>query len=128
MANFWQAAAAVAVAALLGAASAGDATRIFIGAENKLFALSGSSVIAKPIRGHGGQVVGVIDDLPTCAELVERIDERTKALETLLAKHQRGDGWAPYTDLSTDEVKALSKALDALSEEVAKVAGVVGTR
>lgn len=61
-------------------------------------------------------------------ELVERIDERTKALETLLAKHQRGDGWAPYTDLSTDEVKALSKALDALSEEVAKVAGVVGTR
>lgn len=48
------------VAALLGAASAGDATRIFIGAENKLFALSGSSVIAKPFRGHDGRVVGVV--------------------------------------------------------------------
>ncbi len=48
------------VAALLGAASAGDATRIFIGAENKLFALSGSSVIAKPFRGLDGRVVGVV--------------------------------------------------------------------
>ena len=48
------------VAARLGAASAGDATRIFIGAENKLFALSGSSVIAKPFRGHDGRVVGVV--------------------------------------------------------------------
>ena len=48
------------VASLLDSASAGDATRIFIGAENKLFALSGSSVIARPFRGPGGRVVGVV--------------------------------------------------------------------
>ena len=48
------------IASLLDSASAGEATRIFIGAENKLFALSGSSVIAKPFRGHDGRVVGVV--------------------------------------------------------------------
>ena len=48
------------VAALLDSARAGDATRIFIGAENKLFTLSGSSVIAKPFRGRDGRVVGVV--------------------------------------------------------------------
>lgn len=48
------------VAQLLDSASAGDATRIFIGAENKLFALSGSSVIARPFRGQDGRVVGVV--------------------------------------------------------------------
>ncbi len=48
------------IAALLDSASAGDATRIFIGAENKLFALSGSSVIARPFRGQDGRVVGVV--------------------------------------------------------------------
>ncbi|WP_174291491.1 heat-inducible transcriptional repressor HrcA [Sphingomonas bacterium] len=48
------------VAGLLDSASAGDATRIFIGAENRLFALSGSSVIARPFRGTDGRVVGVV--------------------------------------------------------------------
>lgn len=48
------------IAALLESARAGNATRIFIGAENKLFALSGSSVIAKPFRGADGRVVGVV--------------------------------------------------------------------
>lgn len=48
------------VAQLLDSASAGNATRIFIGAENKLFALSGSSVIARPFRGQDGRVVGVV--------------------------------------------------------------------
>ena len=48
------------VAALLESARTGDATRIFIGAENRLFALSGSSVIARPFRGTDGRVVGVV--------------------------------------------------------------------
>ena len=48
------------IAALLDSARAGDATRIFIGAENEMFALSGSSVIARPFRGAGGRVVGVV--------------------------------------------------------------------
>ena len=48
------------IASLLESARSGDATQIFIGAENKLFSLSGSSVIARPFRGIGGQVVGVV--------------------------------------------------------------------
>ena len=48
------------IAHLLDSARAGDSTRIFIGAENKLFALSGSSVIARPFRNLDGQVVGVV--------------------------------------------------------------------
>src|SRR3546814_4512981 len=39
------------IAQLLDSARDGSATRIFIGSENKLFSLSGSSVIAAPYRG-----------------------------------------------------------------------------
>lgn len=48
------------VAGLLESAREADATRIFIGAENRLFALSGSSVIASPYRDREGKVVGVL--------------------------------------------------------------------
>jgi heat-inducible transcriptional repressor len=48
------------VAGLLDSARGGDATRIFIGAETNLFALSGSSVIARPFHGRDGRVVGVV--------------------------------------------------------------------
>ena len=48
------------VAQLLDHARAAEATRIFIGAENPLFALSGSSVIAAPYRDREGKVVGVL--------------------------------------------------------------------
>jgi heat-inducible transcriptional repressor len=48
------------VAQLLDHARAAEATRIFIGAENPLFALSGSSVIAAPYRNREGRVVGVL--------------------------------------------------------------------
>ena len=48
------------VAELLDAAREAEATRIFIGAENRLFALSGSSVIASPYRDREGKVVGVV--------------------------------------------------------------------
>lgn len=58
-------------------------------------------------------------------ELVSSIDTKTTALEKILEQHVEGDGWALYTDLSDAEVKELSEALDALSEDVSKVAGVV---
>lgn len=45
---------------LLDLARDAEATRIFIGAENRLFALSGSSVIASPYRDREGRVVGVV--------------------------------------------------------------------
>jgi len=76
------------IAALLDSARAGDATRIFIGAENKLFALSGSSVIAKPFRGHDGRVVGVVGVIgPTrlnYARVVPMVDFTAATLARLL--------------------------------------------
>jgi heat-inducible transcriptional repressor len=76
------------VAKLLDSARAGDATRIFIGAENKLFALSGSSVIAKPFRGLDGQVVGVVGVIgPTrlnYARVVPMVDFTAATLARLM--------------------------------------------
>jgi heat-inducible transcriptional repressor len=48
------------VAELLENARQTEATRIFIGSENRLFSLSGSSVIAAPYRDRDGKVVGVL--------------------------------------------------------------------
>jgi heat-inducible transcriptional repressor len=45
---------------LLGAAREGEGVRIFIGSENPLFSLSGSSVIAAPYRDRDRNIVGVI--------------------------------------------------------------------
>lgn len=76
------------IAALLDSARAGDATRIFIGAENKLFALSGSSVIAKPFRGIDGRVVGVVGVIgPTrlnYARVVPMVDFTAATLARLM--------------------------------------------
>ena len=76
------------VAALLDSARAGDATRIFIGAENKLFALSGSAVIARPFRGHDGRIVGVVGVIgPTrlnYARVVPMVDFTAATLARLL--------------------------------------------
>ncbi|MDP1025749.1 heat-inducible transcriptional repressor HrcA [Sphingomonas sp. KR1UV-12] len=76
------------IASLLESARTGDATRIFIGAENKLFALSGSSVIARPFRGPGGQVVGVVGVIgPTrlnYARVVPMVDFTAATLARLM--------------------------------------------
>jgi len=48
------------IARLLDSARGARAMKIFIGSENKLFALSGSSVIAAPYHGADGRVVGVV--------------------------------------------------------------------
>ena len=48
------------IAELLDMAREAESTRIFIGSENRLFALSGSSVIASPYRDREGRVVGVV--------------------------------------------------------------------
>ena len=45
---------------LIGRAEAGDGVRIFIGSENKLFSLSGSSMIAAPFRDGDQRIVGVL--------------------------------------------------------------------
>ena len=45
---------------LLNRAETGEGVRIFIGAENKLFSLSGSSMVAAPFRDGNQRIVGVL--------------------------------------------------------------------
>jgi heat-inducible transcriptional repressor len=77
------------IARLLDSARAGQGMKIFIGSENKLFALSGSSVIAAPYRGGDGRVVGVVGVIgPTrlnYARVVPMVDFTAKALSRLMA-------------------------------------------
>jgi heat-inducible transcriptional repressor len=76
------------IAQLLGSAVEGAATRIFIGSENKLFALSGSSVIAAPWRGSDGRVIGVVGVIgPTrlnYARIVPMVDFTAQTLSRLM--------------------------------------------
>ncbi|MGB3379877.1 heat-inducible transcriptional repressor HrcA [Allopontixanthobacter sediminis] len=76
------------VAELLERARKADATRIFIGAENRLFALSGSSVIASPYRDREGKVVGVLGVIgPTrlnYARVVPMVDFTAQSLGKLI--------------------------------------------
>ena len=77
------------VATLLESAREADATRIFIGSENRLFGLSGSSVIASPYRDREGRVVGVLGVIgPTrlnYARVVPMVDLTARSLGKLIA-------------------------------------------
>ena len=77
------------IARLLDSAREGQGMKIFIGSENKLFALSGSSVIAAPYRGGDGKVVGVVGVIgPTrlnYARVVPMVDFTAQALSRLMA-------------------------------------------
>lgn len=76
------------VAELLDMAREADSTRIFIGSENRLFALSGSSVIASPYRDREGRVVGVVGVIgPTrlnYARVVPMVDFTAQSLGKLI--------------------------------------------
>jgi heat-inducible transcriptional repressor len=77
------------IAHLLERARDAPGCRIFIGSENRMFALSGSSVIAAPYRGSQGEVVGVVGVIgPTrlnYARVVPMVDFTAKALTRLMA-------------------------------------------
>jgi heat-inducible transcriptional repressor len=77
------------IARLLESARDAPGCRIFIGSENRMFALSGSSVIAAPYRGSHGDVVGVVGVIgPTrlnYARVVPMVDFTAKALTRLIA-------------------------------------------
>jgi heat-inducible transcriptional repressor len=77
------------IARLLDSARAGQGMKIFIGSENKLFALSGSSVIAAPYRDGDGKVVGVVGVIgPTrlnYARVVPMVDFTAQTLSRLMA-------------------------------------------
>ncbi len=76
------------IARLLDSAREAAATKVFIGAENNLFALSGSSVIAAPYHGRDGRVVGVVGVIgPTrlnYARIVPMVDFTAQTLTRLL--------------------------------------------
>ncbi len=77
------------IARVLEEARDAPGCRIFIGSENRMFALSGSSVIAAPYRGSQGEVVGVVGVIgPTrlnYARVVPMVDFTAKALTRLIA-------------------------------------------
>jgi heat-inducible transcriptional repressor len=76
------------IARLIDSAREAQSTRIFIGSENNLFSLSGSSVIAAPYREAGGKIVGVVGVIgPTrlnYARIVPMVDFTAQALSRLL--------------------------------------------
>ena len=76
------------IAQVLELAREGSATRIFIGSENKLFSLTGSSVIAAPYHGSDGRVVGVVGVIgPTrlnYARIVPMVDFTARQLSRLI--------------------------------------------
>jgi heat-inducible transcriptional repressor len=76
------------IARLLDSARQGQGIKIFIGSENKLFSLSGSSVIAAPYRGVDGRVVGVVGVIgPTrlnYARVVPMVDFTAQALTRMM--------------------------------------------
>ncbi len=76
------------IARLVDSARDAQSTRIFIGAENNLFSLSGSSVIAAPYSDEGGKVVGVVGVIgPTrlnYARIVPMVDFTAQTLSRLM--------------------------------------------
>ncbi|MEI9996127.1 MAG: heat-inducible transcriptional repressor HrcA [Rhizomicrobium sp.] len=73
---------------LLELAKQGDGVRIFIGAENRLFSLSGSSIVAAPYANAAGKIVGVIGVLgPTrlnYGRIIPMVDHTAKVVGRLL--------------------------------------------
>ena len=74
---------------LLGRAEQAEGVRIFIGSENNLFSLSGSSTIVAPYHDASGQIVGVLGVIgPTrlnYARIVPMVDYTAKVVSKLLA-------------------------------------------
>jgi heat-inducible transcriptional repressor len=73
---------------LLDRAETGEGVRIFIGAENKLFSLSGSSMVAAPFRDGQQRIVGVLGIIgPTrlnYARVVPMVDYTAQVISRLV--------------------------------------------
>lgn len=74
---------------LLGLAEEGEGVRIFIGAETKLFSLSGSSLVVAPYRDSKSNVVGVLGVVgPTrlnYSRIVPMVDYTAQAIGRLIS-------------------------------------------
>jgi heat-inducible transcriptional repressor len=75
---------------LLGLAERAEGVRIFIGSENKLFSLSGSSTIIAPYRDGAGRILGVIGVIgPTrlnYARVIPMVDYTAKVVSQMLSR------------------------------------------
>ncbi len=75
---------------LIARAEQGDGVRIYIGSENRLFSLSGSSLIAAPFRDAQQKIVGVLGVIgPTrlnYARIVPMVDYTAKVVTKLLER------------------------------------------
>jgi len=73
---------------MLGRAERAEGARIFIGSENKLFSLSGSSTIVAPYRDGAGRIIGVIGVIgPTrlnYARVIPMVDYTAKVVSRLV--------------------------------------------
>jgi heat-inducible transcriptional repressor len=73
---------------LLGRAEQAEGARIFIGSENKLFSLSGSSTIVAPYRDSAGRIIGVIGVIgPTrlnYARVIPMVDHTAKVVSKII--------------------------------------------
>jgi heat-inducible transcriptional repressor len=73
---------------LLARAESGEGVRIYIGSENKLFSLSGSSMIAAPFRDRAQQIVGVVGVIgPTrlnYARIVPMVDYTARVVSKII--------------------------------------------
>lgn len=65
----------------------------------------------------------VIDrqDKPLAEQIAQRFDEVWKLLE----QKRSGDGYVPFTSLSEEETKALSRAVDALAEPLSQIGSIL---
>ena len=77
---------------LLGLADAGEGVRIYIGSENKLFGLSGSSLVVSPYRDSDARVIGVVGVIgPTrlnYARIVPVVDYTANVISAMLARQR----------------------------------------
>jgi heat-inducible transcriptional repressor len=77
---------------LLGLAERAEGVRIFIGSENKLFSLSGSSTIIAPYRDGSGSIVGVLGVIgPTrlnYARIIPMVDYTAKVVSQMLSRER----------------------------------------
>jgi iron uptake system component EfeO len=57
--------------------------------------------------------------------LLTTLDDRFAAVDAVLEKHRKGDGFKLYTELTQADIKEMAEAVDALGEPVSQVAEVV---
>ena len=72
----------------MASAEGAEGARIFIGSENKLFSLSGSSTIVAPYRDGAGRIIGVIGVIgPTrlnYARVIPMVDYTAKVVSKVI--------------------------------------------